>query len=126
MGLRMWRGTRRFHQVHQLAPRLSETLVGLSPQVVANDVAYRSNTVSPRDLFALRVRPTVVGDGDLVHNARALCNLGGNLRLESEALTFNYDVLNDRPSEHLVAGLHVSEVEVGEGIRHDCQDAVAD
>src|SRR5687768_17323932 len=93
------------------APRLAALL-----DAVADDAIEGFEAVLDADLLALFVTSAAVGDADLVDPQPAVGDLGGDLRLEAESILLQLDALDHLPPEQLEAGLHVGEVEVGEGV----------
>lgn len=67
----------------------------------------------------------MVGDGDFVDADALLGELGGDLRLEAKAVFLDWDGLNNFPPHGLVAGLHISEIQVGEHVGHEREEAIA-
>src|SRR5262245_59926512 len=79
------------------------------------------HAIAPPDLLALGVGTPVVADADFVDPAVQAGDLGGQLRLDAEAGLFDLDPLQHVAPEGLVPRLHVGEVEVGAGVRQQCQ-----
>src|ERR1700678_2497727 len=98
----------------------------LPKHIVFHDAVEGPHAVLPVDLLALLVGAAVVRNADLVDTAARVRNIGGDFRLEAEAALFDGDRLDDLPPEHLVAGLHVGQVQVGEHVREQREQAVAD
>jgi hypothetical protein len=92
---------------------------------VAHDRPHRGERVLQADLLALLVRAAVVRDGHLEDPVAAARHLGRDLRLDAEAAGLDRHRLDDLAAKHLVAGLHVGEVQVGEHVRGERQEAVA-
>src|SRR5688572_7767987 len=105
----------------QVEMRITRSLV---PVTVLHDAPQRPDAVPPSDLLPLLVRPARVGDADLEDPALQARELGGDLRLEAEPVLADGDLLQDLAAEHLVAGLHVREVEVGEHVGEQREEAV--
>ena len=94
--------------------------------MVLEDAPQRPKSIAPGNLLPLFVSPTVVGDRDLVDApALAAGYLGGNLRFETEASLLNGNPGQHLTPEHLVADLHVGQVEVRHHIGKGGQEAVA-
>src|SRR5262245_32859931 len=93
---------------------------------VAHDAVQGPDAVPPADLLALVVRAPAVGDADLVNAPPAGGDLGGDLGLEPEAVLLDVDGLDDLAPEDLEAGLHVGEVQVGEHVRGQREEPVAE
>src|ERR1700730_15127927 len=93
---------------------------------VADDAVERPDAIAPADLLALGVVATVVGDAHLVDPPAGPGHFGGDLGLEAKAVLLELDRLDDLATEGLVAGLHVGEVQVGEHVRRQREEAVAD
>src|SRR4051812_2706513 len=99
---------------------------GLPPeQPEPHEAPRRVDAVPPRDLLALGVAATVVGDADLVDRPPCPRDLHGELRLEAEPVRRERDLVEDLAAEDLVAGLHVREVQVGDHVRERGQHLVA-
>jgi hypothetical protein len=95
-------------------------------QVVLHDAPECPNTVSPADLLAFEVRAPVIRNTHFIDATPHLGNLGGDLRFKTETLLFDLKLLQDVATEDLVAGFHVSEVEVGEAIGNKSEQFVAE
>src|SRR5664280_1563412 len=95
-------------------------------QVVFHDRVERTEAIPPADFFALFVGAAVIADADLVDHAVEPRHLGGDLRLESEPVFFDRDLLQHLATESLVAGLHVRDVDVGGHIGEQSEKLVAD
>src|SRR5713101_8831604 len=77
----------------------------------------RAEPVAPRDLLALLVRATVIGDRQLVDPELALADLGRDLRLDPELVLAQVERAQHLRTKSLVAGLHVGERRVVEDAR---------
>src|SRR5689334_9374155 len=91
---------------------------GSALEGVLPDDVERPHAILPANLLALFVGAPVVADGHLEDAPAAARHLGGDLRLETEAVLFHGDGADDLGAEGLVAGLHVGEVQVA---RHVAQ-----
>src|SRR3546814_6907471 len=77
----------------------------------------RTDTLFPyTTLFRSGVGAPGIGDPHLVDAQVLASQLRGHLRLEAEAVLLQVQRLDHLTAEGLVAGLHVREVEVGEGV----------
>ena len=94
-------------------------------EVVLDDAVNRNNPVAPSYFLALFIGSSVVGDTHLVDTATESGNLCCNLRFKAKAVLLYLYVLDDFSPEDLVASLHVREVEVGEHIGEQGQEAIA-
>src|SRR5690349_18526428 len=74
----------------------------LAEEVVLDDAVEGTEAVPHADLLALGVRPPVVRDADLEDAHVHLGHLGGDLRLEAEAVLLDGDGLDDLAAEGLV------------------------
>jgi hypothetical protein len=83
------------------------------------------DAVLPPNLLAFGIGAAGITDADLVNSAAKLGNLGRNLGLETKAILFESDTLDDLPSKDFVASLHIREIEIAEHIRKRRQYAVA-
>jgi hypothetical protein len=95
-------------------------------EVVLHDAPEGAEAVFPADLFAFLVGAAFVGDADFVQAAAAGGDLGGDLGLEAEAVFLDGDGADEVAAEDLVAGFHVGEVEVGEDVGAEGEEAVAE
>ena len=85
-----------------------------------------AHTVAPSDLLALGVGPPGVGDPHFVDSAAHARHLAGDFGFETEPILFELDRLNHFTLEHLGAGLHVGEIDVGHHVGERREDPVAD
>ena len=85
-----------------------------------------AEAVSPAYFLAFLIGATIVGDAHLI-NAYAFetGDFGGYFRLKTEAFLLEIDALNYVGTEKLVAGFHVGEVQVGEHVGQEGEEAVA-
>src|SRR5439155_21852272 len=67
----------------------------------------------------------VVGKPYLIYAKATVVDLGDVLRLESESVFLYLDPLDDLPAEHLIARLHVREIQIREHVRKKGQERVA-
>ena len=100
-------------------------VLGLADRV-AHDRPEGGDGVLPADLLALFVRAPVVGDGHFEDAVAAPRHFRRELRLDAEAARLDGHGLDDLAAEHLVAGLHVRQIEVREHVGGQRQEAVAD
>ena len=70
----------------------AQVLPALSKQIVLEDAPDRLDAVLPVDLLAFGVGAAAVGDPHLVDPAAQLRHLGGDLRLEAEAVLLDPDL----------------------------------
>ena len=75
--------------------------------------------------LAFRVGPAVVADRDLVEPEARLRELRRELGLDAEAVAVDRRRLRMSRPDHLVAGLHVRQVEVVQDVREPGQEMVA-
>src|SRR5258708_33582599 len=83
-----------------------------SEQRVFQDAIERAPSILNADLFALLICAAIIGNADFVENEPLLGELGGDFRLETEAIFLDRDRLDDVAPEYLVTGLHVRQIEV--------------
>src|SRR5262245_54782547 len=95
-----------------------------TPRAIFDDAPDGAQAVLPVDLLALCVGTARVRDADFVDATVEARDLRGNFRLEAKPIFLDADALNDLASEDLVTGLHVGEVQVREGIRHERQESI--
>ena len=100
------------------------------PNALANsvfqDAANGADAVAPADFFAFGVGASMIRHSHFVDADSHFSHFSRDLWLETEAVFFNLDFLNDLASENFVAGLHVGEIEVGEHVAERGQEGVSD
>src|SRR5581483_793610 len=84
---------------------------GSAKEVVLHNRPERAKAVAPADLLSLGVRAAVVADADLVNDHVELGDFCRDLRLESEPILLDLDLLEHLAAEQLVARFHVREVD---------------
>ncbi len=94
-------------------------------QVETQDVPQRGDPIPPVDLLALGVGPPAVADRHLPDARPGPRQACGQLGLDAEAVGDQRQRLHEVRPDHLVAGLHVGEVEVGEHVGEQRQEPVA-
>ena len=106
---------------------LIERLLKTTEQVVFENAIDGAEAVFPSDLLSFVKGSSVIGDPDLVdphiRNAGDLCRDFG---LKAESIFLQLNSLDDFSSEHLVAGFHVTQVQVGECIAQGGQELVSE
>src|SRR5918993_1875845 len=105
-------------------PRTTDELIGKSEP---DDSQNRLHPVFPGDLLPFLVAAAVISHTNLINpKPRAhLGDLGGHLGLEAEPVALDVDPVDHVLAEHLVADLHVRQVQVGEHVAHGRQEPVA-
>ena len=93
--------------------------------IVAHNAIEGAEAVLHTNLLALLIRPASVGDPHLIDAQPQPCDLGNELRFEAKPLLLEINLLQHLTAEDLVAALHVCEVEVGEHVREQRQEPVA-
>ncbi len=78
------------------------------------------------DFLPFFVGAAVVRDRHLVHARAHACHLAGDLRLDAEVVRLQIETVCHIANEHLVTGLHVRQVQIGERVRQERQHPVAD
>src|SRR5688572_16267254 len=101
-----------------------DVLRGSVEETIPHEADDGPDPVGPPELLSLRVAAAVVGDADLVDPAAEPRDLRGDLGLEAEAVLLDADRARHLAPEHLVAGLHVGEIQVGDHVREEGQHAV--
>jgi hypothetical protein len=101
---RMFRGGR----LHQANGPFLDRVLQQAPET--------PDAVLPSDLLALFIGSAPVSDADFVDPQPPFGNLDRDLRLKTKAVLFEGNGLNDLPAEDLVAGFHVSQVDVGKAV----------
>src|SRR4029453_18510028 len=94
-------------------------------QVVFDNAPQSADAVLPPDLLALFVGSASIRNADLEDSPLQLRHFCRDLRFETEPVLFDHDLLQDFSSEDLVASLHVGQVQIGERIRAQRQQVVA-
>ena len=82
--------------------------------------------IAPSNFLALSVGAASVRNADLEDLPVAACKLCGDLRFEAKTIFFDGDGLNDLAPECLVTGLHIGEVEIGEHVRKQREQTIAE
>ena len=85
-----------------------------------------ADAVFPADLFTFFVGASGVADAHFENTQAPLGDFHGDLRFEAEAVFFKRDGLDHVSPEDLVAGFHVGEIQIGERVREQCKQLVAD
>ncbi len=91
---------------------------------VAEDGPYGAHAILPANFLALTVRPSGVADGHFENPAAALRELDGQLRLDVERRALERDALQQIGPHHLVARLHVGQIQVAHEIAQKRQELV--
>ena len=102
------------------------SLAGASHRQNLQERPDRLERVLQPDLLALLVGAAVVRDRHFVDARAHPRDLAGDLGLDAEVARLQIESIGDVADEHLVAGLHVREVQVGERIGQERQHPVAD
>ena len=109
------------------APRSAGPAATGQERRVPHDAVDRPDPVTPADLLALVVGAPGVGDPDLVdaatRPAATLAVISGSM---PNRFSSSSSAVEDLAPEHLVTGLHVGEVQVGEHVRDHGEEPVAD
>ena len=79
-----------------------------------NNAAQGTEAILPADFFALTVCSAAVRYPNLIHPAGKPSQFSGNFRLNAEALLPESDLLQNVPTEHLVTGLHIRQIQIAE------------
>src|SRR5579864_6211911 len=95
-------------------------------QIVFQDAPDRPQTILPADLLALGISSPGIADSDFVYATTQSRNLGNNLRLETEAIFFDPDALNDFAPEDFVTNLHIGQIQVREHVGKLSQHPISD
>ena len=83
-------------------------------------------TVLDTDLLAFVVGAAQIADRHLEDHPAALGRLGGELDLDREVVRSQRQRLEKRGAEHLVAGFDVGEIQIGEPVAQESDQAVAE
>lgn len=99
-----------------------------TPSPFPNHRGHRVETVPDADLLALGETPWVVGDADLGHSGSMAGERRGDLGFDGELVLV--EIGKDLPkhwhSDELVATLHVVDLEAGQPVRDEGQEAVGE
>ena len=107
-------------------PHRQKNILLFSFEIVFDDAPKCSDTVSPTDFFTFGVSSAVIRDPNLVNSQFfQFRDFRGDLRLKTEAIFLDLYALDNLTAEHLVAGLHVGQVQVGKHVGHQCQYTIA-
>lgn len=87
---------------------------------------YKARRPSRADLFAVSIGAPRVRDAHLVNAESQACDIRDDLRLESESLFMQRNLLQQVAPKHLVASRHVRQIEIREHVRQHCEEAIAD
>ena len=82
-------------------------------EVEADDMEERGDAILPADLLALGIGAAVVRNRQLPDPGIRLGQPGGDLGLEAETVAGEHQRLHQRRPDHLVAGFHVGQVQIG-------------
>src|SRR5579884_1527258 len=104
---------------------------GLIEEAIAQNAVEGVEGVLESNLFAFLVSAAGVADGDLIDAPERFSgtlarNLGRYLRLETEAIGFQLDVVQHFAAEYFVARLHVRQVQISEHVGQRRQRLVGD
>src|SRR5439155_16595210 len=80
----------------------------------------------PADLLAFFICAPLIADAHFINSQAALSYFDGNLWLKSKTVFFNWYRLDHLSAKHFVAGLHVAEIDIGQAIRKQRQEPIAD
>jgi hypothetical protein len=83
---------------------------------VLDDAPHGPEAVPPRGLLAFLVGSACIGDPDLVDAASQASPLGDQFGLDTEAVFFDLQLLDDLSREGFVAPFDIGEIQVGEYI----------
>ena len=97
----------------------------LIDEAEADKRPHGGETIAPGNLLAFGVIAARVVDRHFIDAVAFLQDLGGNLRLEIEAIALDLDAMDDFRAKCLVAGLHIGQHVVVEDVRHQGQEFVA-
>src|SRR5258708_6678572 len=96
----------------------------LVAELEPNDAPKCLHAVFPGDFFPLFIRPPGIADWHFINSPVALGNFCGNFRLKSKPIRFQLNILQHLAPEHLVARLHIGQLQVGENIGKQSQRLV--
>src|SRR5207245_8536092 len=93
-------------------------------QVVPQDMEHRRQPVAPGDLLPLGVGAAAVGDGQLPDARARLREPRRQLDLDPEPLGREWQAFQEVGPDHLVAGIHIREVQIGEHVGDERETVV--
>ena len=77
----------------------------------------RLYAILPGDFLALSIRPPGITDRQFENSRIPFCQLDGDFRLESESVALQRNAFQQVRPDHLVAGFHVRQIQVGDDVR---------
>ena len=92
---------------------------------VTEDRPQRADAVAPSDLLPFAVGSARIADRHFENPRAALGQLDGQLGLDVKRGAFERNALQQPRPHHLVAGLHVGEVQVADQIAQESQQLVS-
>ena len=84
--------------------------------IVFDDAYDGADSVPPADFFSFFVSASIVGNRNFVDGYPEFGDFCGDFRFEAEAVLLDCDLGENLFPKHLVASLHIGEIEVGEHI----------
>src|SRR5512138_1916870 len=94
-------------------------------QIELHDVPEGGDAIGPPDFLSLGVRAAAVADRHFVDSRTRLGETRSELRLEAKSVRRKWQTPHQVGAHHLVAGLHVGDVEIGEHVRQRREAPVA-
>ena len=85
-------------------------------QTVFENAANGAEAILPIDLLPFGVGAPVIRNGNLINADAETGYFCGDLGLEAKAVLFDAYALYNLATEHLIACLHIREVQVGEHV----------
>ena len=95
-----------------------------SEAAVTHDAPQCLERILETDLLSLCVRPAIVRDRHFVDSSTQFCDFSCYFWLEAEAILLQINCIQHLATEDLVAGLHVSQIQVVQHVRQERQEAV--
>ena len=93
---------------------------------VSKDGVEGDKSVSPGDFLSVLVASPGIGDRHLVDAPVALRHFHRHFRLEPETVRFQLDSLEHIPAKHLIACLHVRQIQIGDHVGKKSEKFIAD
>src|ERR1700691_1841311 len=93
-------------------------------RTVAKNCPESSYTILPTDFLALAIGPARIADGHLENSSAWLGELDRKLRFHVKSRTLEGNAFQQVGAGHLVAGFHIRQVEVADGVAQECKKLI--
>src|SRR5262249_20740618 len=95
-------------------------------ETVAEYVEEGGYPIAPVDFLPFGICPAVVGNGYFIDPAIEPGHLHSNLLLEAKTVRTDLHLLQDLSPKHLVAHLHIRQIEIGHHVTQGREELIAD